>query len=640
MAILPLQLARVSNLLRSNVANQSLTRTQQNLLEVQNQLSTGKRMSAPSDDPGDAAIVQQLRKTLERRNAYSDNLKQANSQLGEVDSSLGDMSGLLLQAQTIASANVGSDVTADQRQSAAAVIKSIYGQMLTLANKQFEGMYLFAGDRADHAPFVEAGGGVKFVGSEQVLQNIYDDNSILPFMVNGAEVFGALSSRVAGNVDLSPQLSATTRLADLKGTNGNGIQPGPITIGNGSTTAVVDLTHADTIGDVINAINGASVGGVTAGIGAGGTRLQIIGTPAETLTVNDIGGGTTASDLGILHPTGTGAGVAVTGQSIPALVTPLTRLTDLRSGAGIDTAHNLVITNGATTVNINVSAAVTVEDLLNAINGSNANVRAQINDAGNGINIFNATQGTLMSIGEAGGTTAADLGVRSYGPGTQLSELNLGKGVRTVSGADIQIGTADGNTFQVDLSSAATIQDVMNAIAAAGGGTVSTVFSSTTNGIVLSDNTAGSAPFTIAPVNFSNAAADLGFTNPAVGNTLTSGDVNMVKAQGVFSNLARLRDALLSSDQTAITEAAGGLQEDFDRVSRIRGETGARVQELDSRRNRLEEQNLATKSLLSSLEDTDFTEAVSRFQTLQTAMQAGLQTSGRMLNLSLLDFLS
>lgn len=640
MAILPLQLARVSNLLRSNVANQSLTRTQQNLLEVQNQLSTGKRMSAPSDDPGDAAIVQQLRKTLERRNAYSDNLKQANSQLGEVDSSLGDMSGLLLQAQTIASANVGSDVTADQRQSAAAVIKSIYGQMLTLANKQFEGMYLFAGDRADHAPFVEAGGGVKFVGSEQVLQNIYDDNSILPFMVNGAEVFGALSSRVAGNVDLSPQLSATTRLADLKGTNGNGIQPGPITIGNGSTTAVVDLTHADTIGDVINAINGAGVGGVTAGIGAGGTRLQIIGTPAETLTVNDIGGGTTASDLGILHPTGTGAGVAVTGQSIPALVTPLTRLTDLRSGAGIDTAHNLVITNGATTVNINVSAAVTVEDLLNAINGSNANVRAQINDAGNGINIFNATQGTLMSIGEAGGTTAADLGVRSYGPGTQLSELNLGKGVRTVSGADIQIGTADGNTFQVDLSSAATIQDVMNAIAAAGGGTVSTVFSSTTNGIVLSDNTAGSAPFTIAPVNFSNAAADLGFTNPAVGNTLTSGDVNMVKAQGVFSNLARLRDALLSSDQTAITEAAGGLQEDFDRVSRIRGETGARVQELDSRRNRLEEQNLATKSLLSSLEDTDFTEAVSRFQTLQTAMQAGLQTSGRMLNLSLLDFLS
>jgi flagellar hook-associated protein 3 FlgL len=131
----------------------------------------------------------------------------------------------------------------------------------------------------------------------------------------------------------------------------------------------------------------------------------------------------------------------------------------------------------------------------------------------------------------------------------------------------------------------------------------------------------------------------LGFTNPAVGNTLTSGDVNRIKAQGVFSNLAKLRDALLSSDQTAITESAEGLKEDFDRVARVRGETGARVQELESRQNRLDEQNLATKSLLSSLEDTDFTEAVSRFQTLQNLLQAGLQTSGRMLNMSLLDFL-
>ncbi|MCC6424086.1 MAG: flagellar hook-associated protein FlgL [Phycisphaerales bacterium] len=639
MAILPLQLARVSNLLRSNVANQTIARTQSSLLDVQNQLSTGKRINVPSDDPGDSAIVQQLRKTLERRDAYTDNLKQATSQLGEVDSSLSDMSGLLLQAQTIASANVGSDVTAEQRQSAAAVVKSLYGQMLTLANKQLEGMYLFAGDKADQPPFVEAGGGVKFVGSEQVLQNVYDDNSVLPFMVDGAEVFGALSSRVAGNVDLSPRLTTTTRLSDLKGANGKGVQLGPITIGNGSTTAVVDLTHADTIGDVINAINGAGVGGVTAGIGAGGTRLEIIGTPAETLTVNDISGGTTASDLGILHPTGTGAGVAITGQNIPALVTPLTKLADLRSGAGIDTAHNLVITNGAATINVNISACVTVEDLLNAINGSNANVRAEINAAGNGVNIFNATQGTLMSIGESGGTTAADLGVRSYGPSTQLSELNLGKGVRTVSGADIQIGTADGNSFQVDLSSATTIQDVMNAISAASGGSVSAVFSSTTNGIVLTDGTAGGSPFTISPVNFSNAAADLGFTNAAVGNTLTSSDVNMVKATGVFSNLAKLRDALLSSDQTAITESAEGLKEDYDRVTRIRGETGARVQELESRQNRLDEQNLATKSLLSSLEDTDFTEAISRFQTLQTALQASLQTSGRMLNLSLLDFL-
>src|SRR4051812_26019853 len=174
MAILPLQLARVSNLLRTNVATGSISRTQQQLLEVQNELSTGKKLNSPSDDPGAAAIAQQLRKTLEKRQSYSENLKQAGSQLSEVDSALGDLSNLLNEAQTIASSNVGSDVTLDQRKAAAKIVQSLYDQALSLGNKQLNGQYLFAGDRSTDRPFVEALGGVQFVGSERTLHNQYD----------------------------------------------------------------------------------------------------------------------------------------------------------------------------------------------------------------------------------------------------------------------------------------------------------------------------------------------------------------------------------------------------------------------------------------------------------------------------------
>ena len=51
----------------------------------------------------------------------------------------------------------------------------------------------------------------------------------------------------------------------------------------------------------------------------------------------------------------------------------------------------------------------TVEDLLNAINNSEADVRASINTDGTGIDIVNPNQGTAMPIGENGGTPAADL---------------------------------------------------------------------------------------------------------------------------------------------------------------------------------------------------------------------------------------
>src|SRR5690349_14086364 len=115
MAILPLQLARVSNLLRTDVSTGQIASTQQQLLEVQNELSTGKKINTPSDDPGDAAIVQQLQKTLEQRQGYLTNLQDAQSTLSQVDSTTADLTSLLQQAQQIASANVGSDVTADQR---------------------------------------------------------------------------------------------------------------------------------------------------------------------------------------------------------------------------------------------------------------------------------------------------------------------------------------------------------------------------------------------------------------------------------------------------------------------------------------------------------------------------------------------
>jgi flagellar hook-associated protein 3 FlgL len=608
------------------------------LLEVQNELITGKRIISPSDDPGDAAIVQQLRKTLEQRGAYLDNVKQANLHLGQVDSTLGDLTDLLQQAQDIASANVGSDVTPDQRKSAAAVVDNLYSQVLTLANKQFEGMYLFAGDRLTDRPFVPEAGGVKFVGSANVLENAFDDNSARPFMVNGDVVFGALSTRVQGTADITPSLTAGTRLADLSGVSGNGIRLGSIQLGDGTTSVAIDLSQADTVGDVVDAINAAGVGGITAAIGARGINLS--GGAGDDITMTEVGGGTTASDLGIFRSVGAGAGLPLNGADTEPKLTLLTPLASLNAGAGIDLASGLTITNGQTTATVNFAGATTVQDMINAINNSGTHVRAEINAAGTGINVLNPTQGTNLSIAENGGTTASDLGVRSFNPASPLSELNLGRGVRTADGADLTITRSDGTTFQVDVTGAATVQDVIDRVNAADAGAgVTASFATTGNGIVLTDTAGGGGTMSVAPANFSEAANDLGILKPAAGNVITGDDVNPVKASGVFSHLSALLRSLHDSDTQAMTEAAEGLKADLGNIVRVRGETGARVQELESRQNRLEDENLATKSLLANLEEVDMTEAISRFQTLQTALQASMQTTARMMNLSLLDFL-
>src|SRR5262249_45646260 len=155
----------------------------------------------------------------------------------------------------------------------------------------------------------------------------------------------------------------------------------------------------------------------------------------------------------------------------------------------------------------------------------------------------------------------------------QLSQLNDGTGVTfasaTQSGAaDFTITRQDGVSFNVDLTGATTIQDVINKINNAAGNTgspnVVASLNPNGNGIQLVDNSVGSGALTVTELNGSQAAAQLGIfktaTSPA--NTITGDDVNPVVPAGLLTSLMKLRDALRNNDTAGITEAGTLLQAD------------------------------------------------------------------------------
>ncbi len=146
-------------------------------------------------------------------------------------------------------------------------------------------------------------------------------------------------------------------------------------------------------------------------------------------------------------------------------------------------------------------------------------------------------------------------------------------------------------------------------------------------------------PMFIKSINNSIATQELGLDVAAVSGVINGTDVAPVESQGIFANLDALRNAMRNNDQAAMTRAAEKLDLDLQRVIANHGKVGAMVREFESRTEQMEDQNLATTSLLSSIQDIDFTEAVSRFQLLQTAMQATLQATAKSMSLSLMDFL-
>ncbi len=149
--------------------------------------------------------------------------------------------------------------------------------------------------------------------------------------------------------------------------------------------------------------------------------LQI--TPSSgTVSISDINGGQTAADLGIASA----ASASITGSNVNPQLTLETPLSALNGGAGVDTTDGLIINDGSTQTTVNISQDTTVQDLLNTLTSADPNLDVGINAAGNGLAISTRLSGVNFSIGENGGTTATDLGIRTMTGSTLLSSLNLG----------------------------------------------------------------------------------------------------------------------------------------------------------------------------------------------------------------------
>ncbi len=639
MNILPIPTTRVSTLQQSGQASTSITSAEAQVNTIAQELSTGVAVTQASDNPAAAVVIQQLQQQLSDSDQYGKNITAAQDQLNNVDATLGSLSTLLTQASSTAASNVSTTTDAAERASAAETIDSIYNQVLSTATLKYGGQYVFGTDDAANPPYVATATGVEYTASDDTLASQTDTSMTLSYQVTGQSVFGGASASISAGTDLTPAASATTRLVDLNGARNNGVNLGTIDVSNGTTTAAVDLTDASTVQDVADAINAAAVPGVTASVGTDG--LNVAAGPAADVTVADTDGGTAAADLGILRTAPAGVGVAIAGTNLNARLTDLTPLASLRGGAGIDPA-GFTVSNGSTAQTIGLGGLTTVQDLVNAVNTAGLGVRAAIRSDGSGIDLTNNTQGAAVTVSEAGGQTAAELGFNTFKPTTLLSSLNKGNGVSTPAGDQFTLTTADGSVVNVGLTQTpvTTVADVAAQINAAAGGKVTASLATGGGGLVLTDHTAGAGALAVTPVNAATTAADLGLTAATTaGGTLTGADVNPVVTPGLLTDLNDLRVALRANDTAGIGQAADALQDDSQSVATVRGVVGARVQELDSRATTLTTQNTSTQALLSSYRDVDYATTVTQYQTLQTSLQASLQVTAKTLSLSLMDYL-
>jgi len=651
----PVPSTRSTHLMAQTRLVQQINIDQAELLKLQTAISTGRRFARPGEDPAAAQRGQTLQRLLELKAQAQTNAQTAQSYLDASDTALSNVASILTEIRGLAVAAANDTSGEAERAAVAAEVDQAIKQLLNTANQQFRGRYLFAGSRSTAVPFSEASGGVIYTGNEGSLNSFVD--LALPFATNGSgtEVFGTFSAEVQGTVDLNPALTASTPISALFG--GEGITLGSIEVSDGSTASVIDLSSAATVDDIARLIEANPPAGrtITATVTATGLTIAIDVPGGGSLTIRDLPGGTTADDLGILTSIAGVGTTPVVGDDLNPTMRLTTLLADLQTIAPLDLTSGLQIVNAGATYTIDTSAAQTVEDLLNLINYSGAGALAEIAPTGDRLVVRSRLSGADFSIGENGGTTATQLGIRSLTTSTALADLNSGLGVTGITGADFTIHRKDGTDLPIDISSAVTVGDVLNLInndpANLNPATrVVARLAAFGNGIELFDgNTAGTDTLSINAPATSDAAINLGLipsgqlsataNTSGTGDTLAGADVNPLEVSGLFNSLLRLHDALTNFSHERLSRAVALLDEDFDRVVFARSELGARNQTIDTVKTQLEDEVIELQSNLSDNIDTDLTEAISTFTARQAAMQATLQFSATLLRMTLLDFI-
>lgn len=180
-----------------NSLNKSLER--QN--EIQEQLSDGKVIHRPSDDPVKVIRSLKFNTELNMNEQFTQNVKDARSWMDTSDGAISGMNDVLIRAKELTIQAIGPNPP-ESMEAIASEIDGLVNQALDLANTKIGNRYIFAGQNDSVQPFARQGEGT---AADTVVYSGDNNKILMPIKqgladpardsvnLTGGEVFGPIS---------------------------------------------------------------------------------------------------------------------------------------------------------------------------------------------------------------------------------------------------------------------------------------------------------------------------------------------------------------------------------------------------------------------------------------------------------------
>lgn len=397
-----------STLFDVNVAG--LNQQQSTLLHTQQQISTGRRILTPADDPAAAARALQVTQADATNTQYIANIGTTQDSVTLSESTLQGVTTLIQNMQTTAVSAGNPVMTNADRQSLAANLQNNLDQLVTMANaKDAVGNYLFSGFKGSTQPFVNTPAGVQYVGDD-----------------------GQRLIQVSANRQLAASDSGADIFMRIKNGNGTFVTaPNPANTGSGIISSGTQAVPPPTAAQLGNTYT------ISFSVAAGVTTYTVTGTDAL---------GAPVAGLPAAQPYVSGQAISFNGiqfniSGAPANADQFTVKPSTNESV-FTTIQNLINTLNAPTIPGNAAGQAQLTAGINhALDG--------LNNSLNSVLTIRASLGSRLNELDALKTTGSDLGNQYKQTLSALQDVDYNKAITDLTQQQTMLTAAQKSFLQV-----------------------------------------------------------------------------------------------------------------------------------------------------------------------------------------------
>ncbi|WP_336776616.1 flagellar hook-associated protein FlgL [Paenibacillus sp. MMO-58] len=148
---------RVTQRMMSSQMLGNITNNLNSMNKLQNQLSTGKAINKPSDDPIGITFALRYRGEIASNDQYTDNADAAMSSLEYMDTTIGQATDIVQRFRELIVKGANGTLEQTSMTAIQTEVSQLYNQMVEIGNSQFNGKQMFNGEQTGAKPYSTLG---------------------------------------------------------------------------------------------------------------------------------------------------------------------------------------------------------------------------------------------------------------------------------------------------------------------------------------------------------------------------------------------------------------------------------------------------------------------------------------------------